>query len=192
MELTSLARPELKDAPFVPASGVAVDRDRTRSSTRSATRTASCTIRSIRSRAVETFLRAAVQDPHVVAIKMTLYRIGAQLAADRSADRGRRSRQAGRGARRAEGALRRAQQHQRGRRGWKRPASTSSTALDEPEDALQAVPGRAQGGRRHPAATRTSAPATTTATPRRSTPTSACSPPIQQIVSDDRRRCSTT
>ena len=32
---------------------------------------------------VEAFLRAAVKDPHVIAIKMTLYRIGAELAADR-------------------------------------------------------------------------------------------------------------
>ena len=35
----------------------------------------------------------------------------------------------------------------------------------EPEDALQAVPGRAQGSRRRPPLRRTSAPATTTARP---------------------------
>ena len=51
-----------------------------------------------------------------------------ELAADRSAHRSGRRRQAGGGAGRAEGAVRRAQQHQVGERAWKKRACTSSTA----------------------------------------------------------------
>ena len=129
MQLTRIHRPELKDAPFSPRSAVARRRG-SGSHLRSDPLPGSCSsiIRSSRSRSVEAFLRAAVQDPHVIAIKMTLYRIGAELAADSAADRGGRGRQAGGGARRAEGALRRAQQHPLGAGGWSRTASTSSTA----------------------------------------------------------------
>ena len=72
-----------------------------------------------------------------------------ELAAGRPADRRRRAGQAGRGAGRAEGALRRAQQHRLGQ-----PAGIGRHPRrlrpGQPEDALQAVPGRAQGARRHP------------------------------------------
>ena len=131
-------------------------------STKCGSRTSWSTTRSTRSAAVEAFLEQAAADPHVVAIKMTLYRIGRQLAADRSADRSGRSRQAGRRAGRAEGALRRAQQHQVGdaARVGRRPRRLRRR---EPEDALQAVPGRPPRRRTACAATRTSAPATTTA-----------------------------
>ena len=111
--------------------------------------------------AVETFLDAAIDDPQVVAIKMTLYRIGEQFAARRSADRRRRARQAGRGPGRAEGALRRAEQHRLGD-----PAGRSRRARGlrprQPENPLQDLPGRQEGSRRRSSATRTSAPATTT------------------------------
>ena len=90
---------------------------------------------------VESFVDAAIDDPRVVAIKMTLYRIGSELAGRRSAHQGGRARQAGGGARRAESAIRRAQQHRvgetagrcrRARRLWRGKA----------EDPLQALPRR--------------------------------------------------
>ena len=76
-QLTRLHRPELKDAPFSPRSVWRSDED------------PEVIFDQIRYQdvlvhhpfesfvSVETFLRAAVQDPHVSAIKMTLYRIGA-------------------------------------------------------------------------------------------------------------------
>jgi polyphosphate kinase len=75
-QLTRLHRPELKDAPFSPHSLWRTDED------------PEVIFDQIRYQdilvhhpfqsfaSVETFLRAAVQDPHVTAIKMTLYRIG--------------------------------------------------------------------------------------------------------------------
>jgi polyphosphate kinase len=75
-QLTRLHRPELKDAPFSPQSVWRNDED------------PEVIFDQIRYQdilvhhpfqsfaSVETFLRAAVQDPHVTAIKMTLYRIG--------------------------------------------------------------------------------------------------------------------
>jgi polyphosphate kinase len=75
-QLTRLHRPELKDAPFSPRSLWRNDED------------PEVIFDQIRYQeilvhhpfesfaSVETFLRAAVQDPHVTAIKMTLYRIG--------------------------------------------------------------------------------------------------------------------
>jgi polyphosphate kinase len=75
-QLTRLHRPELKDAPFSPHSLWRNDED------------PEVIFDQIRYQdilvhhpfesfsSVETFLRAAVQDPHVTAIKMTLYRIG--------------------------------------------------------------------------------------------------------------------
>ncbi len=112
--------------------------------------------------AVETFVSQAVADPHVVAIKMTLYRIGQDSPLIRPAHRGRRGRQAGRGAGRAEGAVRRAEQHPVGdAAGGCRRARRLRRR--EPEDPLQALPGGAQARSTACAATSTSAPATTTA-----------------------------
>ena len=77
MQLTTTHRPELKDAPFSPPSLWRPDED------------AEVIFDQLRYQdqlvhhpyqsfvSVEAFLRAAVKDPHVVAIKMTLYRIGA-------------------------------------------------------------------------------------------------------------------
>jgi polyphosphate kinase len=76
-QLTRIHRPELKDAPFQPRTLWRADED------------PEAIFDWIRYQdvlvhhpfesfgSVETFLRAAVQDPHVIAIKMTLYRIGA-------------------------------------------------------------------------------------------------------------------
>jgi polyphosphate kinase len=77
MQLTKLHRPDLKDAPYTPPSLWRLDED------------PEVIFDEIRYQdvlvhhpydgftSVEAFLRAAVRDPHVIAIKMTLYRIGA-------------------------------------------------------------------------------------------------------------------
>ena len=77
LQLTRIHRPELKDPPFSPRTLWRTDED------------PEAIFDWIRYQdvlvhhpfesfgSVETFLRAAVQDPHVIAIKMTLYRIGA-------------------------------------------------------------------------------------------------------------------
>ena len=76
MQLTTTHRPELKDAPFSPPTLWRPDED------------AEIIFDQLRYQdqlvhhpyqsfvSVEAFLRAAVKDPHVAAIKMTLYRIG--------------------------------------------------------------------------------------------------------------------
>jgi polyphosphate kinase len=77
MQLTHIHRPELKDAPYTPRSLWRTDED------------PEVIFDQIRYQdvllhhpydsfaSVETFLRVSVRDPHVIAIKMTLYRIGA-------------------------------------------------------------------------------------------------------------------
>ena len=75
MELTSLHRAALKDAPFVPRQHWAGhDAEAIFDEIRYQDFLVHHPFESFAS--VETFLRAAVKDPHVVAIKMTLYRIG--------------------------------------------------------------------------------------------------------------------
>ncbi|MBI2188572.1 MAG: polyphosphate kinase 1 [Acidobacteria bacterium] len=77
MQLTRLHRPELKDAPFSAPSVWAPDEDPDVlfDELRYQDQLVHHPYQSFTS--VEAFLRAAVRDPHVVAIKMTLYRIGA-------------------------------------------------------------------------------------------------------------------
>ena len=76
-QLTHLHRPELKDAPFAPRSLWHRDEDPTVifDRIRDEDQLVHHPYESFAS--VETFVRAAAVDPHVVAIKMTLYRIGA-------------------------------------------------------------------------------------------------------------------
>ena len=77
MQLTRIHRPELKDAPFSPPSLWRPDEDAEIifDQLRYQDQLVHHPYQSFMS--VEAFLRAAVTDPHVVAIKMTLYRIGA-------------------------------------------------------------------------------------------------------------------
>jgi polyphosphate kinase len=75
MELTGLHRPALKDAPFVPRQlWAGHDTEAIFDEIRYQDYLVHHPFESFTS--VESFLRAAVKDPHVVAIKMTLYRIG--------------------------------------------------------------------------------------------------------------------
>ena len=76
MQLTKLHRPELKYAPFQPAPiWVAADPETIFDELRQHDRLVHHPFQSFG--AVEAFLRAAVDDPLVIGIKMTLYRIGA-------------------------------------------------------------------------------------------------------------------
>jgi polyphosphate kinase len=76
MELTAVHRPELKYRPFAPVSVWPPDvSEHIFSDIRDRDRLVHHPFQSFS--AVETFLRTAVHDPHVIAIKMTLYRIGA-------------------------------------------------------------------------------------------------------------------
>jgi polyphosphate kinase len=75
MQLTSLARPEMKYPPFAPAEVWAYETpEELFGDLRRQDRLVHHPFQSFG--AVEAFLDAAIDDPHVIAIKMTLYRIG--------------------------------------------------------------------------------------------------------------------
>ena len=99
--------------------------------------------------AVTRFVQEAAADPQVLAIKMTLYRVSPTSPIAQALTRGGRDRQGGRRARRAAGPLRRGGQHPLGARarGGGRARGLRAGRL---QDALQGVPGRAPGARRHP------------------------------------------
>jgi polyphosphate kinase len=75
MQLAALARPELKYPPFLPIALWPLDAgEEIFAELRGGDRLVHHPFQSFT--AVEAFLRAAVNDPHVIAVKMTLYRIG--------------------------------------------------------------------------------------------------------------------
>ena len=98
---------------------------------------------------VETFLKAAIADPARRRHQDHALPHRRQLAAGRPADPGRRTGQAGGRAGRAEGPLRREEQHRLGD-----PAGVGRHPRrlrpGQHQGALQAVPGRPPGDRRHP------------------------------------------
>ncbi len=182
MELTGLHRPALKDPPFVPRHlWAGHDNEAIFDEIRYQDYLVHNPFESFAS--VESFLRAAVKDPHVRRDQDDALPHRPGLAAGRHADRGGRGRQAGGGAGGAEGALRRAQQHHLGQ-----PAGAGRHPRrlrpGEPQDPLQAVPGRAAGARRHPPVRAHRHRQLQRGHRRRSTRTSASSPREAAILDD--------
>ena len=130
-------------------------------------------------------------DPHVLAIKQTIYRTaGPESAIVALADQGRRAGQAGRRARRAQGALRRAGEHRAGPRA-RRGGRARGVRPRRPQDPRQDPARRAPGGRRHPPLLPRRHRQLQPEDRERSTRTSACSPPTPTSAPTS-PSCSTT
>ena len=188
---TAIDRPELKYPPFVPAQPLALQNAEDEDMFASIRRQDVLLHHPFDSfQPVVDFLRKAAHDPNVLAIKMTLYRVGRNSPIVEALLEAHGGRQAGRRSRGTEGAIRRGKQYRMGARPGTRRRSCC-LRLARTEDSLQGVHGGAPGSRYDPSLRSPLDRQLQRDYGSHRTPISACSRPTSRLP-PTRPTCSTT